>query len=209
MAAWHHEHLSSQAHAKPQRSHHRTRHAGLDVAAGLLEHDCETLKRLVFENLDSVVRASSLVEMVNSLMRPSLHTCQGHITQETFHLIMFSHNHRRDKSGTRKGQAPLEILTGTPFPGQWYARFIQQVHTQAGDQANDALRPPAPLQLVVYNKDDAMPPATSLAPVILDNTADADHLLEALPAQAAASRAQAWLNTRRPGGIQPPEGSEH
>src|SRR5712692_7780264 len=81
MAAWHHEHLSSQAHAKPQRSHHRTRHAGLDVAAGLLEHDCEMLKRLVFENLDSVVRASSLVEMVNSLMRPSLHTCQGHITQ--------------------------------------------------------------------------------------------------------------------------------
>ena len=99
---------------------------------------------------------------------------------------MFSHNHRRYNSGKRKGQAPLEILTGKPLPGQWYELLIQQVNTQAGGHANDALCPKAPLHLVVNNEEGALPPATSLDQVILDNTAGSDTLLEAPQVQAAA-----------------------
>ena len=62
----------------------------------------------------SVVRASSLVEMVNGLLRPSCKSCKGQITQEALNLIMFSHNHHRYKSGKRQGKAPIELLTGKP-----------------------------------------------------------------------------------------------
>lgn len=72
------------------------------------------LTALVFEKLDSIVRASSLVEMVNSLIRPSINSCKGQITQEAFNLLMFSHNHHRYKSGKRQGKAPMELLTGKP-----------------------------------------------------------------------------------------------
>jgi hypothetical protein len=110
--AWHHDHCSCQAQTKPKRSHHSERELWLACAEGLLGEDFDTRKILVFDKLDSIVRASSLVEMVHGLMRPSRKSCKGQITQEALHLIMFYHNHRRDKSGKRQGQAPLELLTG-------------------------------------------------------------------------------------------------
>jgi hypothetical protein len=67
----------------------------LDVAEGLLDDQFVSHKALVFEKLDAVVKASSLVEMVHSLLRPSLNSSKGQITQETLNLIMFYHNHRR------------------------------------------------------------------------------------------------------------------
>lgn len=66
----------------------------------------------MFAQLDSIIRASSLVEMVNGLLRPYLHSCKGHITQAMLNLIMFYHNHHRYKSGKRQGKAPIELLTG-------------------------------------------------------------------------------------------------
>jgi hypothetical protein len=62
-----------------------------------------------------LICASSLVEMVNSLMRPYLNSCKGQITQEALNLIMFYHNHHRYKSGKREGKAPFELLTGESF----------------------------------------------------------------------------------------------
>ena len=73
----------------------------------LVGDEFDTLKALVFDKLDSIGRASSLVEMVNSLIRPYLNSCKGQITQETLNLIMFYQNHRRYKSGKRQGKAPL------------------------------------------------------------------------------------------------------
>ena len=83
-------------------------------AAELLGDEFDTLKTLVFDKLDTLVRASSLVEMVNGLIRPSCNSCTGQITQEALNLIMFYHNHHRYKSGKRQGKAPIELLTGTP-----------------------------------------------------------------------------------------------
>ena len=54
---------------------------------------------LVFEQLDAIVKASSLVEMVHALIRPYLNSSKGQITQETLNLIMCYHNHRRYKGG--------------------------------------------------------------------------------------------------------------
>src|SRR5216683_5831066 len=110
--AWHHEHLSYQSQAKHKRYHQHERQQWLDVAEGLLDHQFEPFKALVFEKLDAIVQASSLVEMVNACIRPSLKSSKGQITQETLNLIMFYHNHRRYKSGKRQGKAPIELLTG-------------------------------------------------------------------------------------------------
>ena len=83
-------------------------------AAELLADAFDTLKTLVFDTLDTIVRASSLVEMVHGLLRPSCHSCNGQLTPEAFNLLMFYQTHHRDKSGKRPGKAPMELFTGTP-----------------------------------------------------------------------------------------------
>ena len=108
--AWHHEPLSYQSHAKQKRYHQHERQQWLDFAEGLLDNQFVSLKALVFENLDSIVQASSLVEMVNAFIRPYLNSSKGQITQATLNLIMFYHNHRRYKNGRRQGQAPIELV---------------------------------------------------------------------------------------------------
>ncbi len=129
--AWHHDHFFHQSKSRQKRYHQREREEWLAHAQGLLDDEFEPLKALVFDRLDSIIRASSLVEMVNSLLRPYLHSCKGQITQETLNLIMFYHNHHRYKSGRRKGQAPLELLTGKPLPAEWWELLIQQVEGEA------------------------------------------------------------------------------
>jgi hypothetical protein len=112
--AWHHDHLSYASPAKQKRYHPRERCDWLACAEGLLDDQFDALQTLVFDQLDSIVRASSLVEMVNAFIRPSLHSCKGQITQESLNLMMLYHHHRRYKSGKRKGKAPIELLTGKP-----------------------------------------------------------------------------------------------
>jgi hypothetical protein len=87
--AWHHDHVLYQSGAKHKGYHHTERDIGLACADGLLGDEFDTLKALVFDKLDSIVRASSLVEMVHALLRPSLSSCKGQITQEALNLIMF------------------------------------------------------------------------------------------------------------------------
>jgi len=105
----------------------------------------------VFDKLDSIVRASSLVEMVNALIRPSLNSCKGQITQETLNLIMFYHNHRRYKSGKRQGKAPIELLTGKPLEAPWWELLRQQINTEHGMTTPGTGLARPPLQLVVNN----------------------------------------------------------
>jgi len=112
--AWHYEPLVSQAQAPHTRAQQRERACWLACAAGRVGDEFDTLKALVFDKLDALVRASSLVEMVHALIRPSLKSCRGQITQETLHLLMFDHHHRRYKSGKRQGKAPIDLLTGKP-----------------------------------------------------------------------------------------------
>jgi hypothetical protein len=149
--AWHQEHLSSQSGSKQKRSHQRERDFWLACADALLDDAFDTLNALVFDKLDSIVRASSLVEMVNSLLRPYLRSCKGHITQETLNLIMFYHNHRRYKSGKRQGKAPIELLTGKPLEAPWWELLHQQIHTERGVTPLGTGLSRPPLQLVINN----------------------------------------------------------
>jgi hypothetical protein len=150
--AWHHEHLVYQSRAKQKHAHQRERAFWLACAAGLVGDEFDTLKALVFDKLDSIVRASSLVEMVNGLLRPYLNSCKGQITQETLNLIMFYHNHRRYKSGKRQGKAPIELLTGEPLEASWWELLHQQVNTKQGVTDPRTLPTRPPLQLVTNSE---------------------------------------------------------
>ena len=143
--AWHHEHLSYQSSPKPKRYHQHESQQWLDFAEGLLDKQFALLKVLVFEKLDAIVQASSLVELVNSFIRPYLNSSKGQITQETLNLIMFYHNHRRYKSGKRQGKAPIELLTGEALEVDWIALLIQ--HTQ-GTSHDPSLTSSSPRALV-------------------------------------------------------------
>ena len=183
--AWHHEHLSYQSHAKKKHDHQRERPEGLHGAEGLLDGQFEPLQAWVFEKLDSIVRASSLVEMVNSLIRPYLNSCKSQITQETLNLIMFYHNHRRYKSGKRKGKAPIELLTGQPLEADWVDLFIQ-----LGGQEQDVTlgtSPPsrAPLELVRNIHERPTQTETALALAIVEPTATPEPPLQQPVGKAA------------------------
>ena len=117
--AWQHEHLSHQSKSAAKHYHEYERDVWLEYASPLLGKRAEDIIRCVFGLLNKMVRASSLIEMVNSLIRPYLNTCKGQITQEMLNLVMFFHNHRPYKSGKRKGKAPIELLTGKMLEKNW------------------------------------------------------------------------------------------
>ena len=100
--SWHYEHLVYQAQAKHKRAQQRERAFVVQRAPQVSLATSSSTQSVAFDKLDSIGRASSLVEMVNSLIRPYLNSCKGQITQETLNLIMFYQNHRRYKSGKRQ-----------------------------------------------------------------------------------------------------------
>ena len=183
--AWHHDHLVYQTRSRQKRYHQHESEERLAVAEGLLGDEFELLKALVFDRLDSVIRASSLVEMVNSLVRPYLHSCKGQITQETLNLIMFYHNHHRYQSGKRKGKAPLELLTGQPLPAEWWDLLIQQV--QEAEKEHAPAGPPSglPLQLWVTSEATTEPPTRSDRPESREPTRAFENDLRPADAKAA------------------------
>jgi hypothetical protein len=183
--AWHHDHFFHQSQSKQKRYHQAEREHWLALAEGLLGEEFETLKALVFDKLDSIVRASSLVEMVNSLIRPYLNSCKGHITQESLNLIMFYHNHRRYKSGKRKGKAPLELLTGKPFQMEWWELIIQQVKSEKDCEEPSALPSIPALQPMADNDSHPDRQAVSPAQVILEHTGASEKEFRQTAAEAA------------------------
>jgi hypothetical protein len=72
------------------------------------------LKASLYQQFDLIVQSSSLVECLNSIIRPYLNTTNNHVTQDLLKLVMFYHHHRRYQDGKRKGHTPMELLTGTP-----------------------------------------------------------------------------------------------
>jgi hypothetical protein len=125
--AWQYDHFSYQAKSAKQRHFLlQERNFCLSYAEALLEDNYQQSKDMLFSNLDNVIRSSSLVETINSLIRPYLNSCKGNITQEALNLIMFYHNHRRFVDGKRKGKAPIEILTGKKLNQHWIDLLVNQ-----------------------------------------------------------------------------------
>lgn len=102
-------------------------HLYLDVAAESLHEDYDDLKEQVYRMLDHIVQSSSLVECLNSIIRPYLNTTRNHVTQELLNLVMFYHNHRRYTAGKRQGKTPMEILTGIPQKHDWIDLLFEEI----------------------------------------------------------------------------------
>ncbi len=154
----------------------------LDLRSPLLDDQFEAFKVRVFEKLDSVVKASSLVEMVNSLIRPYLNSSKGQITQETLNLIMFYHNHRRYKGGRRQGKAPIELLTGEALQGDWVDLLIQHKR-EASANASGASSPV--LEVVPSHHGQTAPSEIPTDQALCEPSADADHGWQATDVEAA------------------------
>jgi len=183
--AWHHDHLVYQTRSRQKRYHQHESEQRLAVAQGLLGEAFEPLKTLVFDRLDAVIRASSLVEMVNSLVRPYLHSCKGQITQGTLNLIMFYHNHHRYQSGKRKGKAPLELLTGQPLLAEWWELLIQQVKKEADAKDHVDLPSILPLHLGDDNDGATDQPTRSPGQTIREHTDASENDLRPADSKAA------------------------
>jgi hypothetical protein len=85
------------------------------------------LKEKVNGELDKVVQASSMVECINSILRPYLNTSKNQVTQEFLNTFMFYHNHRRYHAGKRKDKTPMEILTGNKQEEDWLILLLKEV----------------------------------------------------------------------------------
>jgi hypothetical protein len=96
-----------------------------DYAASLLPKDAEAIRQKVVEALDREVRSSSLIENVNSGLRPLLETCRGQVDQAMLDLFAYVHNHRRFERGKRAGKAPIEILTGKEMEQSWIESLLE------------------------------------------------------------------------------------
>jgi hypothetical protein len=183
--AWHHDHFGHQSGSKKKGYHHRERDFWLACAEGLLGDAFDSLNALVVDNLDAIVRASSLVEMVNGLLRPYLTSCKGQITQETFNLIMFYHNHRRYKSGKRQGKAPIELLTGKPLEAPWWELLRRQLNTEQGVPDPGTLPTRPPLHPVTNNDGGTAHEVVSLDQNILALTGSSEHACQQKESKAA------------------------
>jgi len=87
----------------------------------------DEIQQHMYARLDQVVQSSSLVECVNSILRPYLNTTRNQVTQEFLNLIMFYHNHRRYRAGKRANYTPMELLTGQPQEADWLDLLCDEV----------------------------------------------------------------------------------
>ena len=90
-----------------------------EYAKNILKESYEKTKELVFNELDNIIQASSIIENINSILRPYLDLSKNQVTKEFLQLFAFYHNHRRYKAGKRKGKTPMEILTGEKQEKDW------------------------------------------------------------------------------------------
>jgi hypothetical protein len=86
-----------------------------------------SLKEAIYTELDQIIQASSMVECINSILRPYLNVSKNQVTQEFLNLFMFYHNHRRYHAGKRKGKTPMELLMGKEQKEDWITLLQKEV----------------------------------------------------------------------------------
>jgi len=91
----------------------------LEYAKDSLAERYKDIKEKIFNELDNIIQASSMVENINSILRPYLDHSKNQVTQKFLNLFAFYHNHRRYKAGKRKGKTPMEILTNKSQDNTW------------------------------------------------------------------------------------------
>jgi hypothetical protein len=96
-------------------------------AKELLKDRYESISQLVFGKLELIIQASSMVECINSILRPYLNNSKNNVSQGFLNLFMFYHNHRRYRAGKRKGSSPMELLTGREQKENWVELLMDYV----------------------------------------------------------------------------------
>jgi len=79
---------------------------------------CHSIRQDIDQGLKQIVRASSMVENLNSRLR-SYFFLRRHLGADYLELLRFFFNHRpypRSRKEERVGKSPAEILAGTPSP---------------------------------------------------------------------------------------------
>lgn len=89
--------------------------------------------KALFAELDSNVRSSSPLEAINSVIRTTLNSCRGQITQETLNMIAFFMNHRQAFRGRYAGSSPYERLTGISEKGSPIEKILELSSRYAGN----------------------------------------------------------------------------
>ena len=92
-----------------------------------LKEDFAHTKTKIYQKLDTIVQSSSLIEAINSIVRPYLNTSKNQVSQHLLNLIMFYHNHRRYLAGKRKGHTPVELLTGKIQEKDWLELLMERI----------------------------------------------------------------------------------
>ncbi len=105
----------------------------LEYAKDSLGDDFERMKEAVFDELNNIIQSSSMIENLNSILRPYLNNSKNHVSQEFLNTFAFYHNHRRYKDGERKGKTPMELLTGKKQEGDWIELLLDVVEKEKPD----------------------------------------------------------------------------
>ena len=100
------------------------------IAKQILWEDYERVKEEVFNELDTIIQASSMVENINSLLRPYLNRSKNQVTQEFLNLFAFYHNHRVYKRGKRAGKTPMELLIEEKQEKDWIELLIERIESK-------------------------------------------------------------------------------
>jgi hypothetical protein len=96
----------------------------------LLEERYQPLKEQVFKELETIIQASSMVECINSILRPYLNNSKNQVSQEFLNLFMFYHNHRRYRAGKRKGKTPMELLYKNKQDDDWIGLLVKKIESK-------------------------------------------------------------------------------
>jgi len=92
-----------------------------------LSEDFVPLKKEIYQQVDTIVQSSAMVEAINSIVRPYLNTSKNQTSQHLLNLIMFYHNHRKYRAGKRKGYSPMELLTGKTQQKDWLDLLMEHI----------------------------------------------------------------------------------
>jgi hypothetical protein len=96
-------------------------------AATFMPEASAVLQKEMVAALETEGRSSSLIENVNSALRPLLETCRGQVDQPLLDLFAYVHNPRRFVRGKRAGKAPIEILTGKELDQAWLPSLLARI----------------------------------------------------------------------------------
>ena len=66
----------------------------------------KTNVQALLDSLEANIRSSSPLEAVNSVIRSSLNSCRGQVTQEALKMLAFHITHKRATRGKYKGTSP-------------------------------------------------------------------------------------------------------